>query len=87
MQSTIVEPRIVGWLLGQFIVALAAVMLVPLGYGVLTGGGELRALMLSVVITAAVGGFLMALSHRRPTVSVRAARRHRSTRHSRGERA
>jgi trk system potassium uptake protein TrkH len=71
MQSSVVEPRIVGWLLGQFITALAAVMLVPLGYGVLTGGGELRALMLSVVITAAAGGFLMALSHRRPAREIK----------------
>ena len=66
MQYPVVEPRIVGWLLGQFITALAAVMLIPLGYGVLTGGGGLRALALSIVITALAGGFLMALSHRRP---------------------
>jgi len=71
MQSIIVEPRIVGWLLGQFITALAAIMLVPLGYGVLTGGGELRALTLSIVITATVGGFLMALSHRRPAREIK----------------
>ena len=63
MQSSVVEPRIIGWLLGQFIAALAADMLVPHGYGVLTGDGELRALTLSVVITAAAGGFLMALSY------------------------
>ena len=66
MQYPVVEPRIVGWLLGQFITALAAVMLIPLVYGVLTGGGGLRALTLSIVITAVAGGFLMALSHRRP---------------------
>jgi len=71
MQSIVVEPRIVGWLLGQFIIALAAVMLVPLCYGVLTGDGELRALALSAVITAAVGGFLMALSHRRPAREIK----------------
>ena len=66
MQYPVVEPRIVGWLVGQFITALAAVMLIPLGYGVMTGGGGLRALMLSIVITALAGGLLMALSHRRP---------------------
>jgi trk system potassium uptake protein TrkH len=71
MQSIVVEPRIVGWLLGQFIIALAAVMLVPLCYGVLTGDGELRALTLSAVITAAIGGFLMALSHRRPAREIK----------------
>jgi trk/ktr system potassium uptake protein len=66
MQYPVVEPRIIGWLLGQFITALAAVMLIPLGYGVLTGGGGLRALTLSIMITAVAGGFLLALSHRRP---------------------
>jgi trk system potassium uptake protein TrkH len=66
MQYPVVEPRIVGWLLGQFITALAAVMLIPLVYGVLTGGGGLRALTLSLLITALAGGLLMALSHRRP---------------------
>jgi trk system potassium uptake protein TrkH len=66
MQYPVVEPRIVGWLLGQFITALAAVMLIPLGYGVLAGGGGLRALTLSIGITAVAGGFLMALSQRRP---------------------
>ena len=71
MQSSVVEPRIVGWLLGLFITALAAVMLVPLGYGILTGGGGLRALALSVVITGAAGGLLMALSHRRPAREIK----------------
>jgi len=66
MQYPVVEPRIVGWLVGQFITALAAFMLIPLVYGVLTGGGGLRALTLSLVITALAGGLLMALSHRRP---------------------
>jgi trk/ktr system potassium uptake protein len=71
MQYPVVEPRIVGWLLGQFVTALAAVMLIPLGYGVLTGGGGLRALTLSIVITAVAGGFLMALSHRRPAREIK----------------
>jgi trk system potassium uptake protein TrkH len=71
MQYPVVEPRIVGWLLGQFITALAAMMLIPLGYGVLTGGGGLRALTLSVVITAAAGGLIMALSHQRPAREIK----------------
>ena len=65
MQSGVVDPRIVGWLLGQFVIALAGVMLIPLGYSLLTGGADLRALILSVVITAAAGGFLLALSRKR----------------------
>jgi len=66
MQPAVADLRIVGWLLGQFVTALAVVMLVPLGYSLLTGGAELRTLALSTVITAASGGFLLALSHRRP---------------------
>jgi len=71
MQPAVVEPRIVGWLLGQFITALAVVMLVPLAYGVLTGGGGLRALATSMAITAFSGGFLLALSHRRPAREIK----------------
>ena len=71
IQPAVVEPRLVGWLLGQFISALAIVMLVPLAYGVLTGGGGLRALALALAITALAGGFLMALSRRRPAREVK----------------
>ena len=65
MQPGVVDPRLVGWLLGQFVTALAGMMLIPLGYSLLTGGADLRALILSIVITAAVGGFLLALSRKR----------------------
>ena len=71
IQPAVVEPRLVGWLLGQFISALAIVMLVPLAYGVLTGGGGLRALALALAITALAGGFLMALSRRRPAREIK----------------
>jgi len=65
MQPAVVDPRIVGWLLGQFVTALAVVMLVPLGYSLLTGGADLRALVLSAVITGVAGGLLLALSRAR----------------------
>jgi trk system potassium uptake protein TrkH len=65
MQPGVADPRIVGWLLGQFVTALAGAMLIPLGYSLLTGGADLRALILSIVITAAAGGVLLALSRKR----------------------
>jgi trk system potassium uptake protein TrkH len=71
IKPAVVEPRLVGWLLGQFIIALAAVMLVPLAYGVLTGAGGLRALTLALAITALAGGSLLALSHRRPAREIK----------------
>jgi trk/ktr system potassium uptake protein len=66
MQPAVADPRIVGWLLGQFVTALAVVMLVPLGYSLYTGGAELRTLALSAVITVVTGGFLLGLSRGRP---------------------
>jgi trk system potassium uptake protein TrkH len=65
MQPGVADPRIVGWLLGQFVTALAGAMLIPLGYSLLTGGADLRALILSIVMTAAAGGVLLALSRKR----------------------
>jgi trk system potassium uptake protein TrkH len=65
MQPAVVDPRIVGWLLGHFISGLAAVMLIPAGYSLVTGGADLRALTLSVAITAAAGGLLLALARGR----------------------
>jgi len=65
MQPVVVDPRIVGWLLGHFITGLAVIMLIPTGYSLATGGADLWALTLSVVITAVAGGLLLALSHGR----------------------
>jgi trk/ktr system potassium uptake protein len=66
MQPAVVDPRIVGWLLGQFITALAGAMLVPLGFSLFTGGvADLRALTLSIAITAAAGGCLLAFTRGR----------------------
>jgi trk system potassium uptake protein TrkH len=65
MFTAVIDPRLVGWLLGQFVAALAVVMLVPLGFSLLTGGADLGALALSVVITGAAGGLLLILSRAR----------------------
>jgi trk system potassium uptake protein TrkH len=73
MRPAVVDPRIVGWLLGQFVTALAVAMLVPLGCGLFSGGGgaDLRALTLSIAITAASGGCLLALSRGRQAREIR----------------
>jgi trk system potassium uptake protein TrkH len=71
MQPTVVDPRIVGWLLGQFVTALAAVMLIPLGYGLLISGGDLRALTLSALITLFAGAVLLGVSRARPTREIK----------------
>jgi Cation transport protein len=65
MQPAVADLRIVGWLLGQCVMALAVVMLVPLGYSLFTAGANLRTLVLSAVITAVSGGVLLGLSRRR----------------------
>ena len=50
-----VRPRLVGRILARFILALSALMLIPLAFGVLTAGKDLAALGASVVITALCG--------------------------------
>jgi trk system potassium uptake protein TrkH len=44
--------------LGQFLLALAGTMLVPLGYGLLVGGEGLSSLVYSAIVTGTVGGTL-----------------------------
>lgn len=62
----LIDPRVVGWALGYFLMALAASMLVPLGYGLALGKGDLKALTDSLLVTVAAGSLLLALSRRRP---------------------
>ena len=45
----------VGYVLGQFVLALSGTMLIPLIYGLATGGGGIRPLVYSVAITAVCG--------------------------------
>jgi trk system potassium uptake protein TrkH len=49
----------VGHVLGQFLLALAATMLIPLGYGWLTGSEGLMSLGYGALITAASGGLMV----------------------------
>ena len=49
----------VGYVLGQFLLALAATMLVPLAYGWFAGSGGLLSLGYGCVITAAAGGLAL----------------------------
>ncbi len=53
--------RAIGYVLGQFLMALAGTMLVPLIYGSLAGGNGLRPLGLAAAITAAAGVALFLL--------------------------
>ena len=50
----------VGFILGQFLVALAASMLLPIGWGLAFGGGGLQALVWAALLTGASGGALLA---------------------------
>jgi trk system potassium uptake protein TrkH len=50
-----------GHILGQFLLFLAASMLLPVAWAVFTGGGGLGALVWSVLLTVAAGGSLLAV--------------------------
>jgi len=57
----VIHFRAIGYVLGQFLMALAGTMLVPLIYGSLAGGNGLRPLGLAAAITAAAGVALFLL--------------------------
>jgi trk system potassium uptake protein TrkH len=52
----------VGYVLGQFLLALAGTMLIPLGYGWLTGSEGLLSLVYGALITAGSAGLLIRFS-------------------------
>ena len=54
--------RAIAFVLGQFLLALAGTMLVPLAYGYFTGAGGFWGIGASTLITAAAGGGLWLLS-------------------------
>lgn len=60
-----IRGRAIGWVLGRFLLALAASMLVPLLWGWLEGDGSLRPLVLSFGATTGAG-LLALLVFRRP---------------------
>jgi len=53
--TQVVRPRLVGRLLAHFVLALAALMLLPLAYGMAVGGGDLGALAWAALVTALAG--------------------------------
>jgi trk/ktr system potassium uptake protein len=55
----LIRYRVIGHVLGQFLVALAASMLIPLGYGLATGSAGLRPLAVAAAVTAAAGAPLL----------------------------
>jgi trk system potassium uptake protein TrkH len=50
-----------GFILGQFLLALAAAMLLPIAWGLIAGTGGLGAFVGAVLLTAAAGGSLLAV--------------------------
>ena len=61
----VISPRAVGWVLGQFILALAAMMLIPMAYSIAIGGDDLQAFQWAFSITLAAGGLMLALCRTR----------------------
>ncbi len=61
-----IRGRVVGWLLGTFLLGLAAALLVPLAWGVAVADAGRRPLLLAVVCSAAVGGMLFVLRPKGP---------------------
>ena len=59
-----IHARAILYVLGQFLLAFSATMAVPLVYGLASGSDHLWGLEASLVITAACGGLLFALSPR-----------------------
>lgn len=53
--------RALGYVLGQMLLALAAAMLVPAAWGLVSGGEGIRPLLLSALITSALGAALVGL--------------------------
>ncbi len=54
----IIRPRLLGRILSHFILALAALMLLPLAYGLATDGGDTGAMGLAALVTGTCGGIL-----------------------------
>ena len=59
-----IDPRAVAYVLGQFLLALAGTMLIPLSYALLTDHQDLGALVTAAVITGSVGGAVFFLTPR-----------------------
>nr|MBS0021981.1 TrkH family potassium uptake protein [Gammaproteobacteria bacterium] len=71
MGPAVIDPRAVGWVLGQFFAALAVAMLVPLGYAGVIGSGDTAALWPAVLWTSFAAAVLLLLSRARPARDLR----------------
>jgi trk system potassium uptake protein TrkH len=54
----VIDPRTIAYVLGQFLLALAGTMLIPLLYGALTDGRDLDAMAGGALLTGLAGGLL-----------------------------
>jgi len=61
----VISPRAVGWVLGQFILALAGMMLIPLVYSIVIEGDDQHAFKWAIFVTLAVSGLMLALCRTR----------------------
>lgn len=71
MGPAVIDPRVVGWILGQFLAALAGTMLVPLAYALVTGRADTDAFWLAILATLLVAGALLRFSRARPLRELR----------------
>ena len=65
MAALVVDPRIVAWVLGGFLAALAGTMLLPAGYAFATGQDGLADLLKAASWTASAAAVLLLLARRR----------------------
>lgn len=66
MGQGVVDPRIVGWVIGYFVLAFAGTMLVPFAYTLLTTGSDIRSFGLALLISVVIGAMLLFTSRHRP---------------------
>ncbi len=71
MGPAVVDLRVIGWVLGQFLAALAGLMLVPLGYALATDSGDTVALWGAVLSTFLAAVALLRVSRARPARDLR----------------
>ncbi len=71
MAAPLISFRSVAWILGGFLAVLAASMLVPTGYSLLTDQADLAGLAYATALTVMAAGVLLLLGYRRPRRELR----------------
>jgi trk system potassium uptake protein TrkH len=71
MAAPLISYRSLAWVLGGFLVVLAASMLVPIAYSLATDQADLRGLLESSGLTGLAGAGLLWAGHRRPRADLR----------------